>query len=82
MRNKSGLPVILLLCLTVSTIHGQSRQEFIQKYKHIAIQEMERTGIPASITLAQGIFESGCGMSQQPFRNQVSRLGRPHLSHG
>lgn len=64
MKNISGLPVILLLCLTVSTTHGQSRKEFIQKYKHIAIQEMERTGIPASITLAQGIFESGCGMSQ------------------
>lgn len=64
MKNKSGLLVILLFCLTVSTTCGQSRKEFIQKYKHIAIQEMERTGIPASITLAQGIFESGSGMSQ------------------
>ena len=36
----------------------------IQKYKNIAIEEMDRTGIPASIKLAQGILESGCGTSQ------------------
>lgn len=64
MKHKSGIPILLLFCLTVLTTYGQSRKEFIRKYKHIAIQEMERTGIPASITLAQGIFESGCGMSQ------------------
>ncbi|WP_251620673.1 glucosaminidase domain-containing protein [Odoribacter lunatus] len=63
MKHTPGIFIILILCLTVSTTQGQSRKEFIRKYKHIAIKEMERTGIPASITLAQGIFESGCGMS-------------------
>lgn len=43
---------------------AESRKEFIKRYKHIAIKEMERTGIPASITLAQGILESGCGKSE------------------
>ena len=43
---------------------ADKRKEFIRKYKHIAIREMERTGIPASITLAQGILESGCGESE------------------
>ncbi len=37
--------------------------KYIRQYKHIAIEEMVRTRIPASITLAQGILESGCGKS-------------------
>lgn len=37
---------------------------YIQTYKDIAIGEMERTGIPASIKLAQGILESGAGKSE------------------
>jgi len=35
--------------------------QYIEKYKDIAIQEMNHYGIPASITLAQGLFESGSG---------------------
>ena len=38
--------------------------EYINTYQKIAIQEMYRTGIPASITLAQGILESGAGNSK------------------
>jgi len=37
--------------------------DYINKYKGIAISEMNRTGIPASITLAQAIVESGSGES-------------------
>lgn len=40
-----------------------SRVQYIHMYKNIAIEEMRRTGIPASITLAQGILESGNGNS-------------------
>lgn len=36
---------------------------YIQQYKDIAIEEMKRVGIPASITLAQAIHESGIGKS-------------------
>ncbi len=36
---------------------------YIDQYSVIAVQEMDRTGIPASITLAQGIIESRYGMS-------------------
>ncbi|MCB0400529.1 MAG: glucosaminidase domain-containing protein [Flavobacteriales bacterium] len=43
--------------------HRFSRQEYIDTYKEDAIREMQRTGIPASITLAQGILESGDGNS-------------------
>lgn len=37
---------------------------YIEKFKNIAIQEMKIHGIPASITLAQGILESGSGNSR------------------
>jgi flagellum-specific peptidoglycan hydrolase FlgJ len=36
---------------------------YIERFKGIAIQEMNQNGIPASITLAQGLFESGSGNS-------------------
>ncbi|TMI64503.1 MAG: LysM peptidoglycan-binding domain-containing protein [Bacteroidetes bacterium] len=38
-------------------------REYISKYKDIAIAEMQRTGIPASIKLAQGIHETSAGTS-------------------
>ena len=37
--------------------------QYIAQYKQIAIQEMHRAGIPASITLAQGLLESNAGRS-------------------
>lgn len=40
-----------------------SREEYIQLYKDVAVQEMNAYHIPASITLAQGILESGNGNS-------------------
>lgn len=36
---------------------------YIDRFKDIAIREMNQYGIPASITLAQGILESGSGNS-------------------
>lgn len=38
-----------------------STKAYIEMYKDIAIKEMKASGIPASITLAQGILESGSG---------------------
>ncbi len=37
--------------------------EYVNKYSAMAVIEMERTGIPASITLAQGMLESDYGRS-------------------
>ena len=37
--------------------------DYIDRFKGIAIQEMNKYGIPASITLAQGLLESGNGNS-------------------
>ena len=42
---------------------GQLADDYIRNYKDIAISEMKRTGIPASITLAQGMVESDYGRS-------------------
>lgn len=46
-------------------LHAQTTQEkYISTYAEIAVQEMYRSGVPASITLAQGMLESGNGRSQ------------------
>lgn len=39
------------------------RVGYIDRYKQLAVDEMLRTGIPASIKLAQGLLESGAGKS-------------------
>lgn len=39
-------------------------EEYIDAYKDIAMVEMQRYGIPASITLAQAILESGSGKGE------------------
>ena len=43
----------------------RSRQyeEYIKKYRELAVEEMKKYHIPASITLAQGLLESGAGQS-------------------
>ncbi|MEN8202567.1 MAG: glucosaminidase domain-containing protein [Bacteroidota bacterium] len=40
-----------------------SREEYIKTYSDLAMKEMARVGIPASITLAQGCLESNNGNS-------------------
>lgn len=63
---RSGL---LLCCILFSTFaSAQMRkntayQNYIEQYKDLAIEQMKRHQIPASITLAQGLFESGAGLS-------------------
>ncbi len=49
-----------LVSATRSTL---SEQDYIDTYKDLAISEMSRTGVPASITLAQGMIESDFGRS-------------------
>ncbi len=41
-----------------------TRQQYIQRYQLLAIEEMGRSGIPASIKMAQAVLESGNGNSQ------------------
>ena len=58
---------LLFLFAILSTTFSFSQKEkaiaYVEKYKEIAISEMQRTGVPAAITLAQGILESKYGES-------------------
>ena len=40
------------------------QEEYIEKWYRVAVSEMYRSGVPASITLAQGLLESGSGQSE------------------
>ncbi len=73
-KNISWIISILILTTMFFSSCGSSRKsqsiktnlsgtDYISKYKELAIKEMDRSGIPASITLAQGMLESGYGNS-------------------
>lgn len=48
-------------------------QSYADQYAEAAMEQMKRYGIPASVTLAQGILESSNGESE------LSRLGNNHF---
>ena len=54
--------ILLMLPLLIFS-QNQNTKDYIEKYKGIAVKEMKRTNIPASITLAQAILESSSGES-------------------
>ena len=62
---KFKFTILLLLPFFCITLAAQKTATliYIDQYKDIAIKEMKRTGIPASIILAQGIVESNSGES-------------------
>lgn len=69
MSLKRVLPILVLCSFIYFPSFSQgvnskmSYQEYIDKYKDIAISKMKEYNIPASITLAQGLLESGSGNS-------------------
>src|SRR5215218_10731619 len=57
---------LFLAAIVTAQSFAQSRATitaYIERYKDVAIEEMQRTGVPAAITLAQGIHETGAGTS-------------------
>ncbi len=63
------LSFILFLALSFQQSFAQDSfrervLKYIEEYKEIAIQEQIRTGVPASIKLAQGVFETAAGNSE------------------
>ncbi len=59
---QKGILISVGLLLSQLT-QAQDRTAYIELYKNVAMSEMMRTGIPASIKLAQAILESSCGKS-------------------
>lgn len=58
------LIIIFFFWTNLAAAQDMSRAEYISKYKDLAVAEMHQYGIPASITLAQGVLESGNGNSE------------------
>ena len=60
--------VIVLISASVASVHAQRRNprfnEYIRQYAPLAVEQMRKHKIPASITLAQGLLESGAGYSR------------------
>lgn len=70
--------VILSSCRTTKmpmqvTPENHAVREYIEQYSDIAVSEMRRTGVPASIKLAQGMIESDHG------RSRLARLANNHF---
>jgi hypothetical protein len=60
-----GILCMSIIIFTNTSVYSQTQspQEYIAKWKDVAILQMKLHQIPASITLAQGILESGSGNS-------------------
>ena len=72
--------IFIILFLSISSMTtwaqmkwNQTYQLYINQYKDLAIKEMIKYKIPASITLAQAVFESGAGKSR------LAVLGNNHF---
>ncbi|MDP4282818.1 MAG: LysM peptidoglycan-binding domain-containing protein [Bacteroidota bacterium] len=62
--NKIWVIVILSVgCFLESSAQNMTAEQYVQKYKDLAIREMKRMGVPAAITLAQGLLETENGNS-------------------
>lgn len=73
MKQKILIPFfILLTTITGWAQNNKTTLSYIEQYKAIAMKEMKRTGVPASITLAQAIVESNSG---------ESNLAKNHNNH-
>lgn len=56
------LTIFVCLSLQAQTRNKQY-EDYIKQYRDLAVDEMKKYHIPASITLAQGLLESGAGQS-------------------
>ena len=60
----TAIALVLGLAVSAQRDAGTPQERYISRYASIAVNEMYRTGVPASITLAQGIIESASGQSR------------------
>ncbi len=64
MKKAFSFIVSLILISNIGFSQKMTAEAYIERYKKIAVKEMIKYGIPASITLAQGLLESGNGNSR------------------
>ena len=65
MMNKIGIILFFLMgCFFQSSAQYITAAQYIQEHKDMAIREMKRMGVPAAITLAQGLLETENGNSE------------------
>jgi len=72
---KQTILLMLIFCMSIQIARTQNNKTtiaYIDQFKAIAMKEMKRTGVPASITLAQAIVESNSG---------ESNLAKNHNNH-
>lgn len=55
---------ISLLLISLTLFSQKTAEQYIVEFADMAVSEMKRSGVPASITLAQGILESASGNSR------------------
>ena len=63
MRFPSITLLIAAITLYIASCRADSYSEYITLYSDMAVEQQELHGIPASITLAQGLLESAAGRS-------------------
>lgn len=69
--------IVWLVCITLSNLTLVNAQEplneniirYIETYAPMALKEMNRTGVPAAIKIAQGILETNAGQSDLVLRS-------------
>lgn len=77
--NMKAVYLLLSVLFLSSTFEVQAQtrnkiyEDYIKKYREIAVHEMKKHHIPASITLAQGLLESGAG------RGELARKANNHF---
>ncbi len=67
--SKSLVFILLLLAMNSRAQNSEIIKNYISNFKELAIAEMQRTGVPASIKLAQGIYETTAGTSPLVLRS-------------
>jgi LysM repeat protein len=63
MKNYIAVPLAFVLCAPGAFAQDMTAAQYIAKYKDIAMLEMRREGVPAAISLAQGLLETENGNS-------------------
>ena len=73
--------IIAFLFISITTVQAQRRNarynEYIKQYAPLAVEQMQRHKIPASITLAQGLLESGAGLQRAGAQRQQANHSGP-----